>query len=620
MPGSSRNSTERPQRNVGPDRLAQKDETKPRVTFSALQPKANDRTCDRVNKGLAGKCAIRSAGRSTDVNRLPSSLTTFGFSTAASEGELIDPIRSIAHRIQRNLAIQFPTLCSLLPLADHKPKVMKRLHLVRFIEEVYRALYAAEAKVLLRETTNERGTRADTSRASRVGASSSFPAFVFESAKKQYGMRQLVASNCWSIVSGVNQFRAVDTCIGTFANFLDESFHQMDVLFYVYVRHYVERFIASTMPAVPWATNTSGKKVPSCCGVCVGALQFREILCAALPAKKDLLDSIFHRLNIASTDSIVTPKAAEDAEEALSTDINLDHALAAAVDEYRDLRLTSEKIAADTRSRSTGHNSAQVEKSAAPPQEVPECLREEAVGIAENLITSMESMGQSVRQEEVENWALQISRRRLEFASSLERGHSDDDYTLRLDDRYEVCKAIPSGTESQPSAGLALASLDSKPSVPLPSEDEFEANLQGSVHTVLIMTTEEFAADMLWQEAAASSRHFSDTEMESIHMTFVDEAVVIVDLLMEALVTEDFDSWLNELDEEFRMDRSEQTRFGELLDHLRQVLDSDITAEPVWELCTAILISSSVHQRLRRRALEILNSRPVEDRESEHEV
>jgi len=140
---------------------------------------------------------------------------------------------------------RYSSFCALLSPLVKAPKQLKRIPLMRFADDVYTARFEKDAQIIT-----------DKARHSESGGTAlpdkqpqSFPEHVFEFCSKKYGLKALVASNCWGLVSSVEMSRGQHPGIDLFGKFLDESYDATDLLFFLFMRSNIERVMGSAQSA-----------------------------------------------------------------------------------------------------------------------------------------------------------------------------------------------------------------------------------------------------------------------------------------------------------------------------------------------------------------------------------
>ena len=569
---------------------------------------------------------------------------------------------------------RYKTFTSLLPNLTQHPKSMLKAELVGFIEEVYTARYNqdlmqvqqyAEAEAMGAKKKKKLPTDLTT-----------FPQSVLTVAGKRYGLRQMVGQVCWSVAKSVEQFRSDHQGIETFAKFLEESYDAVDALFYLEMRWAARQMTMPRGNWTSWrktpqvftpqqrflgnSMDTNGASKTSCPGN-RPQLTLKQALAAVREgidpeAPETLKAAIFSRLKA----------------DGSSGAVDWDHFLAICTQEYRKARCITvsqpnekssgkfrnvvqfarlirqtweisipeafEKFQPDSNgvlsaenfrhvatnelglkgskvddiwslldAEQKGHVQKEewelldVSDEADDPEEEPifpagwddklspeesEKILQEAQQVAARLAASLEEHGETVNENEVLGWAL---RSVLQRKGLKNRPQSTPGLQPQVSHTYASLEQM-----GEAYGQSAVAGDDSK-------------GLEDTVRQHLGSATRKLVDEALHEANPAEV-----PELQAVKEALLQEFLVVTDALMEALVTEDFNAWIQHL-KISEVNNAQQQNFEDLTREFQELLGADqaSTQGLVAHVCTATASTVEVQDMCHQRAVELLEEHGI---------
>jgi len=167
--------------------------------------------------------------------------------------------------------------------------------LIRFADEVYDARYEKDSAFIKNEASNDGVAKLP----------QTFPDFVYEFAAKRYGLKALVSTNCWGMVSSVELQRGQHAGIDLYGKFLEETYDATDLLFFLFARSAIERVTGQDTGDKnkedgedKAKTKAKVKSVKSVTPPALEAKQVYQVVKMAIDSKRqDLRDLVIRRLD-----------------------------------------------------------------------------------------------------------------------------------------------------------------------------------------------------------------------------------------------------------------------------------------------------------------------------------
>jgi len=278
------------------------------------------------------------------------------------------------------------------------------------------------------------------------------------------------------------------------------------------------------------------------------------------------------------------------------------------------------------------HNSREVNKSAILPEgqdaaieeaaatvskekDLSPEIRKEVRQVTQRLMTSLAESGEEeVNPQQVYEWALQVTLRRHKLGDFLEEESQGNTLTMT-----EMQKAAfdMSGQVAADKDAAFVPSVD----VLNLSPKEFEENLEGNVRQLLLNATSDCVGGAIsslpgkaWKDPKAAA---------SMRSALISEFAPIADILMEAIVSKDFDRWSKTMKIQGSPSPAQTKQFEKLHDEFQAVLNSEITPTVVQGICQAVVAADEVHDMMRKRAVELSklgNQKKLTESSSEDEA
>eukprot|EP00929_Paragymnodinium_shiwhaense_P112758 TRINITY_DN81021_c0_g1_i1.p1 TRINITY_DN81021_c0_g1~~TRINITY_DN81021_c0_g1_i1.p1 ORF type:complete len:790 (-),score=183.30 TRINITY_DN81021_c0_g1_i1:318-2687(-) len=510
-----------------------------------------------------------------------------------------------------------------------RPKLLTKPKLLTLIDEVYQARFKADALILHNNAKRAMTSTGDSGKDNKELVH--FPRYVIEILKKKLGMRTLVSPNCWNLVHSVHSYRESDVSIDLFARFLEESYGSLDLLFFLYMRSHAERFVSALkLDAGERGFQKDGAHV--LCNARVNDHHAVELLNTVMPTQEHIMAKVLERLSMgeASPDGMLRDAGSWEGGEGEGPsvhgayEVDVDKLLAVACEEFHDKNADRQALKKkdplydtffDNPLDDTDEEGGSPEtKSQTVRTDTEERVATEAKSVARALVKNLKSMGQpDVKPDEVQQWAIQVARRRVAGATSptgpnFGATSNDEDspmpYTVNADEVKEAWQGL---------------GLEADVPLNLPTPKDFEEDLEGSVHSVLVMVADQTVGQ-------AVERHLKDssdakrgiTKMPNSLPTrhkLASELTRIADSLMEALVNQDFPTWqkhlgvrpLNVRSPVVKSQKSkERETFDALHGTLQEILHGQVDSESISSIARSILTTSALQRRLSKMVAEAL--------------
>jgi hypothetical protein len=498
---------------------------------------------------------------------------------------------------QSVLRRRYTRFCNLLPALMQPPKALQKAALVRFTEEVYESRYEKDSAFIKSEASGEGG----------IKVPQTFPDFVYDFAAKRYGLKALVSNNCWGMVSSVELLRGQHLGIDVFGKFIEETYDATDLLFFLFTRSAIERVMTrseankkgdaaderrSSVEDLEGSdteevVKPKDKKKSATNKFLAGQdykmelKQVVQVVKMAIDSKRqDLRDQVIKKLDAAMaarTEGVHNKKAPT---------LEPDRLLAIATEAYHNSRdfkadVPEGKLALDKDAVALGEK---VEGVSGLPREkdlAPE-VKKEVRQVTQRLITSLSASGETdVNPQQVYDWALQVTLRRHKLGDFLEDSIGKPT-SMTTQEMSMACLELLEMPGDKPADSL-MASHE----VLSLSPEAFEKNLEANVRQLLLNATSELVInavaslpEKVWQDESAAA---------PIRSALIGEFAPVADILMEAIVSKDYQRWLDTLRIQGKGSSKHRQQFENLYEEFQTVLTTEITAPVVQQLCRAVV-------------------------------
>mmetsp|Transcript_36827 Transcript_36827/g.64885 ORF Transcript_36827/g.64885 Transcript_36827/m.64885 type:complete len:639 (+) Transcript_36827:78-1994(+) len=528
--------------------------------------------------------------------------------------EKADPIQDTAATLkaaQSVLRRRYTRFCNLLPSLQSPPKALRAAAIIRFADEVYEARYEKDAQFIRTQASGQ-----------DVKLPQTFPEFVYEFCAKRYGLKQLVSNNCWGMVSSVELIRGQDVGIDLFGRFLEESYDTTDLLFFLFMRSSVEKVIAQSKKG-PAADSEEDMKKEEEKKEVHGSKRAQAKASRAQEAKKthhegpkeirldakqcilvvrqsieskrqELRDNILRKIDAAMA-------ARTDSSSRKSPTLEPERLMAIATEEYHNSRDASGEAAAGA---SAAEGALMLDGTPAgnlpKDKDLDPAIRKEVKQVTQRLIASLSAQGETeINQQQVYEWALQVTLRRHKLGDFL-----DQDPSHMADPFSEADFLGRGGHHHQEAAQKALVPAY-EDVLNLPPE-EFERNLEANVRQLLLAATSDLVTESVENLPPGAGRVWKDEKnLNSLKTALVSEFAPTADIIMEAIVSKDFGTWLKTLKIDGGGTSRHRQIFQRLHDEFQEVLTAEITAEAVLQICRGVVSAEELSEQVRARAMEL---------------
>lgn len=513
-----------------------------------------------------------------------------------------------AHVVAPQLLVRrYKRFCAALLPPSAVPKLRRLGQLLQLLDEVYDARF-------VRDTKRVRNQQAETL-GSAVEAPMSFPDFVVDFASKKYGLRKLVNQSCWDLAESVDQLRSEHLAVELFGRFLDEAYDLSDLLFFLFARSVVRREVTTHTPRGKQAVASG--KVP----FELDARQCVNITRVILGGEQlELQDILLRRL-----DAEMLRLRASGPEPVL--DVNMFLGIATA--EYHKMRGGTDvgplpgggaaaAAEASPRGSPQGPLSALGFGGTGPleqsVQDYNEDVQDQIDKMARHLMVSLDGHGQAqgVDQRHIYEWAVQIVKRRLELrndASSSGFGVEAMGGRFASSSGFGADAAnVPTlfPRTSLPVHGDVGQSL-MPPDLAELSAEEFERDMEAGMRRILQRSVEDLSGRVI----ASTVPQVDIISAGSYRAALAREIAPVADLLLEALVAQDQNLWIQQLLLDKLPAPTKELhlkRFIDLQRQLQNALAQDDGVHAVWKLTEQLVCTEVFVDRVNAAAAEILGS------------
>jgi hypothetical protein len=412
-----------------------------------------------------------------------------------------------------------------------------------------------------------------------MSSSVSFPDHVYEFASKRYGLKTIVASNCWGMISSMEIQRGRNIGVDLCSKFIEESYDTVDLLFFLFMRNNINKVMAEADGERKGASqdNEISKKKTPLAGTSMDLKQVVQVVKMSIESKtQDLRDQIIKKLDLA-----MAAKVEGHARKAPTLDP--DHLLAISVEQYHLSRAqyTEGPLALADGGASTTPTFEELSKE----------MQQEVTYMSNQLLRSLTSSGETaIDPKQVREWALQTAMRRQNIGA-------DSPPAIRLTDWVE--NALVEQERKDAFQLTAEAMMPSSEILSL-SPAEFESDLENNVRQLLLNATAELIDDVLTSLPQKSSTENSDSA-KAMKSALISEFAPMADVLMEAIVGQNYKKWLEVLGITVGTDKLREN-FDELHKEFQTVLGSTITVEAVQQICQTVVDPDEFYDLVRDKA------------------
>jgi len=500
---------------------------------------------------------------------------------------------------QSVLRRRYTRFCNLLPVLMAPPKAHRRTAVIRFCEEVYDTRYEKDAQLI---KINAQGDKV-------AKSAQGFPEYVYEFAAKRYGLKALVSNNCWGLVSSVELLRGQHAGIDCFGKFLEQYYDVTDLLFFLFMRSALVRVLeqaakaASKSGVAPEAGSESKDKKEEADSLDIGekkkSVQSKYVPQDIRMEPKQMVQVV--KMAVDAKNESLRKKVIEDLDYAMAQQqgqvpgskpsLEPDRLLAIATEAYhlsRDLKGDTPEVAPGSPQKEAG-----IADGAAPSESLPPEIRKEVRQVTSRLVASLSANGQKdVNPQDAYQWALQVTLRRHKVGDFLDKP-ADNVTSLDLNEMNEAAQSLAEQPESQALTGI----LETEDVLGL-SPEEFEADLEGNVRLLLLNAIAELAGDAI----AALPIPVDEGTADKLKQMLVGEFASTADIIMESIVSKDYKRWMETLCIQGNGSVQQKQQFEKLHMEFQQVLNSEITASVVQQICRAVVGADELYVMVRAKA------------------
>lgn len=213
------------------------------------------------------------------------------------------------------------------------------------------------------------------------------------------------------------------------------------------------------------------------------------------------------------------------------------------------------------------------------------------------LVAALSANGQKdVNPQQAYEWALQVTLRRHKAGDFLE-APLENKTSLDLNEMQEAAQSLVEQPEAEKSRDQFVLSEDVLGLTP----EEFENDLEGNVRLLLLNAISELAGDAI----ASLATPLDDGTSEKLKQMLISEFATTADIIMESIVSKDYKRWLETLSIQGNGSAQQKQQFEKLHLEFQAVLNSDITAAVVQQICRAVVGSDELYVMVRGRATSL---------------
>jgi hypothetical protein len=497
---------------------------------------------------------------------------------------------------QSVLRRRYTRFCNLVPTLVAAPKAIRKSALTRFADEVYDARYEKDALQIAAEAEGQAMGRAP----------QTFPDFVYDFVSKRYGLKALLSNYCWGMISSVELMRGQNPGIEIFGKFLEETYDSIDLLFFLFARSTVQKVLDQAKGKQPEeeaveevdgkpVKKKESKYVPK--EILMKPDQVKRAINMALPSNAKLREQVNQKLFTFMDERLVEPG------KPLGLDPNF--VLEIAVEAYhysREYKQEPDKKETKQKERKDGDSFNPADELNNGEGTLPPEIRKEVRQVTQRLVSALSAKGFKEHEpQQVYEWALQVTLRRHKVGDFLELPQ-EVVTSMDLDEMKEVALTL----KEQPQKAGPVDAFASADEVLELSHQEFEENLESNVRQLLLNAIAELASSTIASLPGSITKDEKATPiMRSI---LIKEFAPIADILMESIVSKDYKKWLETLkvsDAGASNSVKQRQQFEKLHDEFQNVLNTDITASVVQQVCRSVVSSDELDSMMQNRAQEL---------------
>eukprot|EP00929_Paragymnodinium_shiwhaense_P086563 TRINITY_DN47065_c0_g1_i1.p1 TRINITY_DN47065_c0_g1~~TRINITY_DN47065_c0_g1_i1.p1 ORF type:complete len:825 (-),score=259.73 TRINITY_DN47065_c0_g1_i1:224-2698(-) len=574
-----------------------------------------------------------------------------GGTAALSPGMVLDKSMLITMRVEgpkgkpKSLVTSVPEIkrkyyrfCIVTGKPHGELKPMRQTQARQIVEDIYNARFGLQ--LAYEQAVNMDGTEAegDASAAAGEKALQRFPIHLFQFLQHSYGLPHVTARAAWGMISTVEMLHSADVEFDTFSKFMDETYSSdTDLVFFLNGKHAVEQ-IMMQCKVVPKIVKSTGQKLYY--------LNAKQCIAVVRAITKDesyaiLQEDILERLN----DIMLQMQTLE------KPDVELTHhkLLAVVTERYNALRVLQEKTAriAEEEAQRIENAEAQPltlmqeeveggvseddageqeeekaqpeykkgEKKKEPKKEEPTkqrppldaSMKEQVRRKAERLLYDLRQIGHEVNETDVLDFSVRTALRKLDGKST------PMSPVARRDDGL---KAYSSLSEFKEASHVLKREVMLKKTLtdPLPhaaerdrifcgSVEDFELNLEANVREFLAAAVEDMCSVVVKEGTAKHLLYDEPAILDQMVLEFAP----VADRMMEAVVTQDSNAWLEELGILFPGSDKQQDTFADLNARFKRSLsERTVDAHSVNNLCKAVCSVPELNEKIVKRGWELV--------------
>ena len=185
---------------------------------------------------------------------------------------ILQALRDVNERQRSGLPCPpYAKFCALLRLQTERPTKRSLVWLTRRIDDIYK----------------ERCDRWHAQATQRISLENIFPVFCYEHFEKCFGLNKLVDVMCWDFVYSLHAYRTTAVTVDAFARFLDETYSNEDLNFYLQVLDAARHLPAGLLTA---------RECSSFAHQLLGSGELHSMLCETIAAADVDADTLCVRL------------------------------------------------------------------------------------------------------------------------------------------------------------------------------------------------------------------------------------------------------------------------------------------------------------------------------------
>jgi len=565
-------------------------------------------TKDPMERQRAASTSAASAARSDARPRTPTTNGTKSRTESeASAGQSSDPKDPTVTLKSAQLVLRrrYTRFCNMLPPMLTPPKPLRVTTLVRFSEDIYDQRFEVDAKNKL-EATSEKPMKMQP-----------FPEFVYEFAIKRYGLKALVSTNCWSLVSSVELLRMPGACgcsagLDSFGRFLEQSWDATDLHFFLFVRSIIQ----TVLDVVPAISKKKGEDAPANLEAMAREDSDDEGSQSDSGKSKQPVQKGFQERNLSLKQTHEVLKRMAEQSKKVPSARKLRQDVVKMMDNFLPTQEPSKRLNVEADrllsiATKVFHDSravAEVEEEYVPivagsgaaslkeMKDIPSEVRKESRDVTKRLEAAFNEKGFKSKKGELSNWALQVAMRR-KFVGEFPADEENQATSMGLDElqeaTFQLTGALGNSVPApffQPADALLRATLE-----------EFENDLENNVRELLLNAVSDMVDGAMEVLVAPPSRE----NAIGIRNKLMNEFAKTADILMECVVTNDLEKWLGTLKITGAASTKQRSNFQSLHNDFQRVLGTELSADGVYQICRNMVRTQELEVAARERAKEL---------------